>query len=111
MFQRIKGWLWPELIYDEAFEEYSRKRDGRPVRDRSWWSPEGRNPVPPYYALLREAFEASEEVDRFDVCSLDPTWAAKFRGLCEDSDRAQLALISHVLANGAELQARLSEGR
>ena len=111
MLQRIKDWLWPGLIYDEAFEEYSRKRDGRPVKDKSWWSPEGRSPVPPYYELLHEACEASEEVDMFDVCSLDPISAAKFRGLCEDSDRAQLALISHVLANGAELQARFSEGR
>ena len=101
MFQRIKDWLWPAQDYDGAFEEFSRKRkpEGSATLHTNAWAQ--------YHVLLREALEASEDVDDFDVCSADFGDALRFRTLQEAEQAAHLALIDHILANGLELSQRL----
>lgn len=55
--------------------------------------------IPEYYRLLREAQQASDEVDNFDLRSKDPESVKAFALLEEASDKAQAALSLHVREN------------
>jgi hypothetical protein len=59
--------------------------------------------APGYYERLREAFDAMDAVDMFDLYSENPDSVAKWEELLRDSATAQLKLIVYVSMHRDEL--------
>lgn len=67
------------------------------------------NPLPDYYLALANAFNASEDVDMYDVRDHDPVSVNKLRELCHISDLYQFRLISYVIEHQGDLLDHFSE--
>lgn len=60
-----------------------------------------------YYQLLRDAFEASEAVDKFDLHSEDPTSVKEWNILVANQGRAQGLLVQYAKDNFLPLSFQL----
>lgn len=60
-------------------------------------------PIAEYYQNLRDAFDAREEVDMFDLDSNDINSTIMFEHLCIEDYALQRQLIKHIIDNADEL--------
>ncbi|WP_424140842.1 hypothetical protein [Roseomonas chloroacetimidivorans] len=67
------------------------------------------NPLPEFFLLLREAFEATEDTDQFDLDSHDPSSVAVFTELQADQAETTAMLIRYVQEHGEEILAALGK--